>query len=78
MKKRKGSIKWKNSTTNKILSSIGKNLFHSKNIFSLSLFAFDIDKKVSENISQGISKNKSLLSLLIKNWNMNIDSYEYY
>ena len=33
-------------TTNKILSSIDKNLFSSKHIFNLFLFAFDIDKKV--------------------------------
>ena len=32
--------------TNKILSSIDKNLFSSKHIFNLFLFAFDIDKKV--------------------------------
>ena len=75
-KEKKNKENEKMKTTNKLLSSIGKNLFSSKNIFNLSLFAFDIDKKVSENISQGISKNKSLQTLLIKNCNMSIDSYE--
>ena len=61
---------------NKILIAIGKNLISSKKIFNLSLFGFNIEKKVAENISQGISKNKSLQTLLIKNCKMDIDSYE--
>ena len=73
---RKNKENEKIQTTNKILSSIGKNLLKTKNLFNLSLYAFNIDKKVAENISQGISKNKSLQTLLIKNCKMNIDSYE--
>ena len=61
---------------NKILSAIGKHLFSSKKLLNLSLFCFNIDKKIAENISQGISKNKSLQTLSIKNCKMNIDTYE--
>ena len=58
------------------MSSIGKNLFSSKKITNISLYNLSIDKKVSENISQGISKNKSLQNLSIKNCKIPIDSYE--
>ena len=44
--------------TNKILTNLGKNLLSSKQILNLSLFGFNIDKKVSENISQGIIKKQ--------------------
>jgi hypothetical protein len=63
-------------STNKILNGVGKNLFSSKKIFNLSLFGFNIDKKVADNISQGISRNKSLQTLLIKNCKMDINTYE--
>ena len=62
--------------TDKILINLGKNLFLSKKIFDVSLFGFNLDKKVSENISQGIIKNKSLQSLIIKNCKIQIDAYE--
>ena len=61
---------------NKILIGIGKNLISSKKLFNLTLFGFNIEKKVAENISQGISRNKSLQALLIKNCKISIDSYE--
>ena len=76
MKKRKNKENEKIQTKSKILSSIGKNFFSSNNKFIISLFSNDIDKKVSENISQGISKDKSLQILLIKICNMNIDFYK--
>ena len=59
-KEKKNKENEKIQPKNKISSSIDKNRFSRKNIFNLSLFAFDIDKKASENISEGISKNKSL------------------
>jgi len=62
--------------TNKILINLGKNLYSSKKILNLSLFGFNLDKKLSENISQGIIKNKSLQTMIIKNCNIPIDAYE--
>ena len=62
--------------TNKILMNIGKNLNSSKKIFNLSLFGFKIDKKIAEYISQGIIKNKSLQTLIVKNCQIQIDAYE--
>ena len=50
-KEKKNKENEKIQPKNKISSSIDKNRFSRKNIFNLSLFAFDIDKKVSENIS---------------------------
>ena len=58
-KERKSKENEKIQSINKILTSIGKNLFSSKKITNISLYNLSIDKKVSENISQGISKNKS-------------------
>ena len=75
-KDKKNKENEKIQSTIKILTSVGKNLISSKKILHLSLFCFNIDKKIAENISQGIAKNKSLESLLIKNCKMNIDSYE--
>ena len=45
-KTKKNKENKKIQTTNKTLSSIDKNLFSSNHIFNLSLFAFDINKKV--------------------------------
>ena len=45
-KEKKNKENEKIQTKSKTLSSIDKNLFSSKHIFNLSLFAFDIDKKV--------------------------------
>ena len=62
--------------THKILMNLGKNLYTSQKIFNLSLFGFNLDKKISENISQGIIRNKSLQTLIIKNCKITIDAYE--
>ena len=75
-KERKKMENEKYLATNKILTNLGKNLMSSKQILNLSLFGFNIDKKVSESISQGIIKNKSLQTLIIKNCQIQIDSYE--
>jgi hypothetical protein len=75
-KERKSKENEKNQIINKILASIGKNLFSSKKISNISLYNLTIDKKVSENISQGMSRNKSLQNLSIKNCKIPIDSYE--
>ena len=75
-KERKKMENEKIMATNKILSNLGKNLLSSKQILNLSLFGFNIDKKVSENISQGIIKNKSLQTLIVKNCKIQIDAYE--
>ena len=44
---------------------------------NLSLLGFNIDKKVSENISQGIIKNKSLQTLIVKNCRIQINANEF-
>ena len=75
-KERKSKENEKVQSINKILASLGKNLEHSKKLTTLSLFSFNFDKKSSENITQGISRNKSLETLIIKKCKMNIDSYE--
>ena len=75
-KERKKMENEKILATNKILTNLGKNLLSSKQILNLSLFGFNIDKKVSENISQGIIKNKSLQTLIVKNCRIQIDAYE--
>ena len=75
-KERKTMENEKFLATNKILMTIGKNLFSSQKLFNLSLFGFNIDKKIAENISQGIIRNKSLQSLIIKNCNISIDIHE--
>ena len=75
-KERKSMENEKLLATNKILINLGKNLYSSKKILNLSLFGFNLDKKLSENISQGIIKNKSLQTMIIKNCNIPIDAYE--
>jgi hypothetical protein len=75
-KDKKNTDNEKNQTIQKIITSLGKNLFSSKNLNNLSLFGLNLEKKTSENISQGLAKNKSLESLIIKKCKMNIDSYE--
>ena len=75
-KERKSMENEKILATNKILMNIGKNLYSSKKIFDLSLFGFNLDKKIAENISQGITKNKTLQTLIIKNCKIPIDVYE--
>ena len=75
-KERKSMENEKNLATNKILMNIGKNLYSSQKIFDLSLFGFNLDKKISESISQGIIRNKTLQTLIIKNCKIPIDAYE--
>ena len=75
-KERKSMENEKLLATNKILINLGKNLYSSKKILNLSLFGFNLDKKLSEHISQGIIKNKSLQTMIIKNCNIPIDAYE--
>ena len=52
-KDKKNKENEKAQSINKILIGIGKNLLSSKKIYNLSLFGFNIDKKISEKISQG-------------------------
>ena len=75
-KERKNMENEKLLATNKVLMTVGKNLFSSNKILNLSLFGFNFDKKIAENISQGIIKNKSLQTLIIKNCNISIDIHE--
>ena len=75
-KDKKNKENEKAQSINKILIGIGKNLLSSKKIYNLSLFGFNIDKKISDKISQGLYKNKSLQTLLIQKCKMDIDSYE--
>ena len=75
-KDKKNKENEKTQSIYKILIGIGKNLLSSKKIYNLSLFGFNIDKKISEKISVGLYRNKSLQVLLIKKCKMDIDSYE--
>ena len=75
-KDKKNKENEKNQSIDKIIKSLGKNLFSSRKLNNLSLFGLNLEKKTSDNISQGIAKNKSLESLIIKKCKMNIDSYE--
>ena len=59
-----------------LLKGIGKNLYSCKKLTNLTLFDFTIDKKMAENINEGISHNSSLQVLTLKNCNMTVENYE--
>ena len=61
---------------NKITSGIGKHLITSDNLIVLSIMNFDIDQSFAQNLSKGISENKSIHVLCINNCKMSIESYE--
>ena len=61
---------------NKITLGIGKHLINTNNLIVFSIINFDIDQNFAQNLSKGISENKSIHVLCINNCKMSIESYE--
>jgi len=60
----------------KIFSSVQKHLSQTKNLLSLAIQSFKINKDISKYLSEGISENKSLQYISLNYCVMPVDLYE--
>ena len=65
-KERKTMENEKFLATNKILMTIGKNLFSSQKLFNLSLFGFNIDRKIAENNMEGMLIFSTISPIMVR------------
>ena len=61
---------------NKITLGIGKHLCKNEKLESFNLLDFEIDQKLAQNLSVGISNNNSIKNFRVNNCKMDIGAYE--